>query len=588
MNSEQNKYRWILLTGIIIIAVSYMVIGALLPAHVFWISDGGNKAIIVQNIERTGSDSINYPAQRYDKLKDYFPDSVFHFNKRGNKIHSIFSCYFPRMSVPLFKAMGWSGLYILPMLCGLCLLVISILLVKRLKLPPLCELSLPLLAFATPLFFYSLTFWEMTPAVLLSTIAIMLLFKDEKHFSPNIIQCFCCGFILGLAVILREEAYVLSTSVLLALFFSRKRFHKLLPCGFGLALPVFPLWLFQLLRHGHILGLHGSTYHSHNTASQGFNLITFLLQKLNGYFIYLFKLNSMSFEWQWYYLPLLLPVFAAVAAGLYYKHYRHGRTAKTIILAAAVVSTSILTVMLWINKSPVLNSIFTVGFLTSSPLLLPGVISLRPLLFTRRYGIGYLTLISITFCLLLPPVLSQNDMGVIWGARHFLFLYPIMLPLSIYAVAHTFNLHKHKISVIILLMLCLISFAIQIRGIHNLFMMKNNMSKLNHQIAKNTGKLIISDIYWLVPMVPELYFQKQFMQFKSGKQMVSLVKQLKRHGVNNFSMILSKNPHYRRAEAKDWNKVSRILKISRPIQVHLPGADFMDVFIVPCEIVQPQ
>ncbi len=70
--------------------------------------------------------------------------------------------------------------------------------------------------------------------------------------------------------------------------------------------------------------------------------------------------------------------------------------------------------------------------------------------------------------------------------------------------------------------------------------------------------------------------------------MVSLLKQLKRHGVNNFSMILSKNPHYRRAEAKDWNKVSRILKISRPIQVHLPGADFMDVFIVPCEIVQPQ
>ncbi len=563
-----------------ITALIFVLLLYLLPKDSFWITDGGNKLIVTENIARHGTTSLSYPAINIDPDLRFFPDSHFHFHKYGSHVYSVFPGYFPWLSSFPYRIFGASGLYLIPLISSLIVLCGCVILLKQLRFPPLFLFSLPLLAFATPFFFYTLTFWEMTLGAVFSTAAVLLLLQRRY---PTPLELCISGILLGCGVIFREELYFLIAAVTIALLRNSLRTKNICYFGIGCVIIIIPLWGFQYWQYGHILGIHGSSYQSHNmTATTPMHLI---LERLNGYFVYLFKFNAWNFDTHWLYYVLLLPFPALIVAGVCYRRFRDGLNVKLALFAITTTSYLIFNVMLWLNPQPIFSTIFTVGLIPASPLLLPLLANIRPMLYSKNFRIVFLILVSLIYLLLLCPALTQSDMGIIWGPRHFLFLFPWLIPLSLFAAAKMFprkRFHK-RFFFCLLLMLTALSLSIQARGITNLFIMKNNSRKLINAVSEHTDDVIVSDVFWLVTQTAPLYFRRRHMQFKNYRQLEAILRLLKTRKIRRFSLIFAESPAYHTLKNDEKRALlKRVVIVQPPHVVKLPGTKFLNIIILNC------
>jgi hypothetical protein len=181
---------------------------------------------------------------------------------------------------------------------------------------------------------------------------------------------------------------------------------------------------------------------------------------------------------------------------------------------------------------------------------------------------------------MLCPILTQTDMGVIWGPRHFMFIFPWLVPLSIYSVL---KMEKGRFFRIMFIVLAFLSLAIQIKGVDNLFLMKNNVKTMNQKIASLSDEVIISDVFWLVPENPTLYFKHKFMQFKNAGELSSLLDVLRTKKVSKFTMIIARTGAYRSLKEQELKAILAKLKIlRRPELIRLSGSDFLDIIVINC------
>ncbi|MHB9138834.1 MAG: hypothetical protein ACYC4Q_05475 [Victivallaceae bacterium] len=574
---------------IIATCLVYALLTALMPRDVFWITDGGNKFITMENIVRHGTDAIVYPAADLDPEYKFFPYSNFHFVRYGNNIYSIFPPYFSAYASFFYKLAGHWGLYLISIVSTAMALLLTLRLIQRLKLPDKYLLSLPVLGLCTPFFFYSMTFWEMTLTAALTTAAILLIVRktEDTVYKQEFLLS---GLLLGSAIILREDVYVLAAAFVAAMFILKyKKLNIALTCA-GAAVIILSLWSIQYAKYGHILGLHGSKYYAHNAAegadSAG-SIISFILHQLNGFYTYLLKFNSGNFSDSWYYFLLVSPFVAAAVAGFACKKPEKCPRATVILMLLAAASSTILTVMLWSNKQPVLDTIFTVGFLTSSPLLAPLLLSMRSFFSGRLRRIKLILLTSVIYSIAIAPILTQNDMGIIWGPRHFLYLFPLLIPLCVYAAVklfhHTKNRRMGLITASILVLLFALSLFIQIKGVSNLFLMKNNVAQMNRQLEK-ANEIIVSDIFWLPTENPGLFFNKKFMQVNSGRDLEKFVDLMRQNNVRAFTLVLAKELRYIKLTNEDLKLLLTKVYIDKPVMLDLPGTDFLSVKIVNCRL----
>ena len=87
---------------------------ALLPAGAVWVTDNGNKFIILENLLRNGSAAIAYPAAEIDPGRRFFPDGNFHFQRHGGRIVSVYPEFFSALALPGYRLFGAVGLWLLP------------------------------------------------------------------------------------------------------------------------------------------------------------------------------------------------------------------------------------------------------------------------------------------------------------------------------------------------------------------------------------------------------------------------------------------------------------------------------------------
>ena len=574
---------------IISICLIYALLTALTPRDVFWITDGGNKFITMENIIRYGTDAIVYPAAEMDPEYKFFPYSDFHFVRYGNNIYSIFPPYFSAYASFFYKLAGHWGLYLISIVSTAMVLLLTLRLVQRLKLPDKYLLSLPALGLCTPFFFYSMTFWEMTLAATLTTAAMLLVVRQTEN-AVSRHEFMLSGLLLGSAIILREDVYVLAAAFVAAMFILKyKKANIAMACA-GVAVIVLSLWSIQYAKYGHILGLHGSTYYAHNadgSANTAGGITGFMLNQLNGFYTYLLKFNSGDFNDRWYYFLLVTPFIAAVIAGCICKNPARSAGTTIILMLLAAVSSTILTVMLLNNEQPVLDTIFTVGFLTSSPLLVPLLLSVRSFFSGRLRRIKLILLTSAIYCIAIAPMLTQSDLGIIWGPRHFLYLFPLLVPLCVYAAVKLFHRTENRrmglITVSVLVLFFVLSLFIQTKGVSNLFLMKNNVALMNRQLEK-ANEIIVSDIFWLPAENPGLFFNKKFMQVNSGRDLEKFVELMRRNNVRAFTLVLAKNDRYIKLTNDDLKQLLTKVYIDKPIMLDLPGTDFLSIKVVNCRL----
>lgn len=197
--------------------------------------------------------------------------------------------FFPLVTAPLLAALGWPGLYVLPVVSLWAVWIALLLLARRLELDPVTSsLALAAVAFASPLTLYGAMYWEHTLAVALAFGGIALLTPDEEVRAWRAVAG---GALVALSAWFRSEHYLLVAVLALLAVASRplglglRRVPLLLA---GLALPMAALTAVNLALYGHPLGAHafqitqplGAAVRVTNAAATGWRLLRLFV----GYF----------------------------------------------------------------------------------------------------------------------------------------------------------------------------------------------------------------------------------------------------------------------------------------------------------------
>jgi hypothetical protein len=196
-----------------LVAVVYGLILIGLPAGVSWSPDEGGKIIQLLSIHWEGGPAYDlpYPGRSLDPHLRFLPHLFILVE--GQKLYSWWPLWFPLLTRPFYTLLGPIGLYVLPAAAGLMASWMAYRLVRR-KSPSLAPLAIPVVGLATPIAFYSVTYWEHTLAVASGLTALLLLEQDGKHRTWSRLTA---GLTLSLAVTLRLEMLILLAAVLSAL-----------------------------------------------------------------------------------------------------------------------------------------------------------------------------------------------------------------------------------------------------------------------------------------------------------------------------------------------------------------------------------
>ena len=146
-----QKHRYIIIPALILMGMLVFA-SAFLPSEPVWITDNGNKLMLMHNYSANGTIFFDHPSP------ENFPCGGFHFQTLPNgRITSFHAPYLPVLTAWVSKIAGSSGVLLIPMLCGAALFALAYRFPGNKK-------WLPAALAATPLIYYSLLLWEMIPA----------------------------------------------------------------------------------------------------------------------------------------------------------------------------------------------------------------------------------------------------------------------------------------------------------------------------------------------------------------------------------------------------------------------------------------
>ena len=173
------RRRWVAtdsaLPSIGVVAVVYILTLAGLEGDGLWQVDNANKLLQVQAILHSGGEefSLPWPGKTYDPAIEYNPIPNLFSRVEDGRLFSVFSPVFALVSTVPYALVGQAGLYILPLLASLIMLVgvgrlANFIAVEAGSPSPAQRHAAILLAgTCTPVWFYSVVFWEHTIAVCL-------------------------------------------------------------------------------------------------------------------------------------------------------------------------------------------------------------------------------------------------------------------------------------------------------------------------------------------------------------------------------------------------------------------------------------
>ena len=207
------------LLAAILVLVVYLISLWHMPLGVFWSPDEGGKFFQLASIEWNGhlEYSPPYAGRRIDpELRFYagstrlgatFPYPAF--DAQG-EVHFHWPIWFPLLSRVLFEAFGIGGIYVVPLLCGWLIALASGWIAARFDWR-LAAPAIVLVGLATPVWFYSLTFWEHTLAALLAMLALAVAIATRPASPRSLLAMLA---LLAAAIALRLEMIAFAASLL--------------------------------------------------------------------------------------------------------------------------------------------------------------------------------------------------------------------------------------------------------------------------------------------------------------------------------------------------------------------------------------
>lgn len=397
---------------------------AVLPPALFWSPDTACKFLQLQNLRWNGGldDSIAYPGRDLDPELRFLPfDDPFVRVGADRTIHFVWPPLFALLCLPLFRAFGGVGLHVLPVLAGVGSAALAGLLARRIAGGGGLVAG-ALAGVATPLFCYSLLFWEHTLGTLLSTLGVWwLLGRRDGGFSWRAAGAGCA---LAAASALRSEVLMLVLALTLV--------GLVLPCGNGsrraagwtagaaFVATSAPIWLYQLATTGRALPV--------TTVNRWAGLnVARILEAPQHLIPDLLVGDNVP-------LVLAVPFCLAIAATLALSWFGRGRMGAAAFFAGlAAVAVTGVQVLAWMNPRLPSSSAFH-GMLAVAPLLVVGLCRPPGAAVGATEGAAYRFLLWTTVVYAAvyagSAVLTENG-GLEWGPRFFLPAYPLLAALTV-------------------------------------------------------------------------------------------------------------------------------------------------------------
>ena len=537
------------------------VLAQFLPPAPVWITDNGNKYIIMRSVAETGSPAIRHAAP------EFFPTGGFHFVRHRGMIRSFYPEYYPVLVAKWWRLTGDRGLVWLSMLgTAAAVGLLTLLMGRRRSLTPF------LLVFATPMLFFSFLLWEMTWSVFF-VLCAWILVQKKRHV--------VAGAVLGASLLLREEAYFFAFALTVALA-CRRDFRGAVKLLVGMAALVLPIWLYQYLEFGHVFGLHGGNYYANNRAATGFSLWGEVKGAMWNYHHHLFRFDAFRPEGGFAFLNRLctIPALVCVVLGAFVSP-----RLKKVKLAAGIAAVAewvvlVIAYRLRTPESEAFAAAAITGAIGSNPLVFPFYLDWRRAWKSRSTVIRDAAATVCVYLVLVPPFMTRNDIGLIYGARHFLCVMPLMLFLSVVLVRSRAAVGPTRY-----LPACGAAAAAVLLQIGAFFALKNVASEsaeFERVIAALPEKTVVTDIFFLPEQTPHLFFDKDVLQLdrdNAGK----LTEFLRRDGRRDFILILS--PRFRRVGNEQLARLLNASEVDEPIPFRRPaGTGFMDLHIVRCRL----
>ncbi|MBQ9786583.1 MAG: hypothetical protein IJW33_00240 [Lentisphaeria bacterium] len=525
-----NKNIWLKQYRSITVPVLLFLLGlifsaAFLPENPVWITDNGNKEMIARNFLEHGTIFFSH------ELPENFPRGGFHFlTLPDGKISSFHSPYLPVLTAYLYPVAGDFCWNLLP------LLALAALAAVMMKFPGKKRYLLAA-ALGTPLLFYGLQFWEMVPAAFMVTLSAWLFCRKKVEAS---------GLVFGLGVWMREELYLLGAGVLIALIIERK-WREIWRFGLGAALPVLALWVTNYLLFGNIAGMHGAEYFVNNRESG--TPVFSLKETVFNFYQHIIRFETAG---RWSMALAIAALIPSFAAGMMpeYRSKKNFKTAAGVIFA---LISALLAVMLWQKKEYLLVSAGTFGLFLSIPILGLFLLNLRPLLTDKRQLVRLGTGVVIFYILTIPFLLNPHDIGLTWGARHFIMVIPVMMVLTVYAFHRQGGFSDNRKW--LFRVLCAVGVFMQIYALTALVKVTESTSIFQEEILAQKAPVVISDLFFIPEMIPQTASAKLHLEVTGQKQLDSVLAYLEEKKIREAVLILS--PDYRQISNETLRRLLR-------------------------------
>lgn len=525
--------------ALISILFVYLLIFIIMPARGFWIVDNGNKYIQMKALgqNRFASAAIPWPGEKDDPHYTFNPLPNPFSVVKDNRLYSIFPPFFPALSYPFFSIFGLKGIYIIPLLSGLAILMGICKICQLLKFSENQRLTALLVsAFATPLLFYSFSFWEHTLAVAL---VIWSIFKAMIYLRDGGQKNLVLSFVLAaLAVYFRDEllgfALVLAWVILYSRKQDRAKTSAIMAITFGLS--IMPLLLGQYLLSGMPLGAHLS---KHLTVAKG--LLAHLADRPQVFYNLFLAMISPKAISSILILAYLITIFGHLFLA---KRWQPWIENVTIVI---LIIHSLLMIILLLDDRVLIKLIDSNSVFAASPFLF------LLLLLHRRPenspapppGMPFIIRITVGFALFYLTAAPQaGSTGIHWGCRFLLLLYPLLTILWVHRyrsrVQPILTLKNLGLIIALVLAICL-----QVASVYLLYEKKFFNSTLNQFLARQPERIVITNI-WHAPQDLSFNFDTKVMFYFKGRGQASginrLLRQLKQRGERSVLYISPPGP----------------------------------------------
>lgn len=531
---------------VLVLAV-YGVSLAIMPRHVFWSPDEGAKLIQAESIRWDGGlvYEIPYAARPTDPDLTLYPSRCRHNDiypdpSRG-EIRLHWPIWFPLVSKGGRAMFGVTGLYLLPLLCGWLTAVASGWLVRR-SAPELSAVAVLVVGLASPVFFYSLCFWEHTPATLLGILALGWVGRGR---SGDLSVWWVGGPLLALSVLLRIEMVAFAVSLVAAWSLRLWRVRGS-AAGSVSSRSAARAWLIVAALAIAIVGVFLLVLTPRHWESEPLRqgLWLYALEKVPALIDAAVAILSNSpghrapvVAWRWELLALC--AFLACIAGAVLRN----RVLRALFLVPGLLVTIAFSVVLLFWREPYIS---LHGFVPLAPY---AALASCGAVFAWRSRQGCLQLLAATAAIYLVVGFSaifvffvRRDGGYLtgleWGTRNLLTLYPLAAILSLLvwrSVGPQPGWGKMGTTLVIALSVTiLLGLNFQIRGVQMLI--RSHRLVAEWQAALPAGEPVVTDVWWLPAVMAPFFLHSPMLCAGEPKALAAWIPGAAAKGVDAFTL----------------------------------------------------